>query len=186
MSAKVEQMGVRVRGRAVSTTAISAVLLGCIIATVHLVFGGTMYLALSAVDLFAAWPYFLAFALVVAGLVTHAAGPVSGRPHVVITLGAGIIAALALPIAWFYFGLAGIGLKNDADQQIVALMGVFSASVIPVVAAFVGGVFSWRNLTQPARFRVRGMVMIAVTSIALATACIFFARLSYLMPDWAE
>lgn len=186
MSAKGEQMDARGRGRAVSATATSAVLLGCIIATVHLVLGGTTYLALSTVDLFAAWPYFLAFTLVVAGLVTHAAAPVSGRPHVAITVGSGIIGALALPVAWFYFGWAGIGLENDADQQVVALMGVFIASVIPVVAAFVGGVFSWRNLTQPARFRVRGIVIIAVTSIALATACIIFARLSYPVPDWAQ
>lgn len=186
MSAKVEQMDAKVHSRAVSTTATSAVLVGCIVATIHLVLGGTTYLALSTVDLFAAWPYFLAFTLVVAGLVTHAAAPVSGRPHVAITVGSGIIGALALPVAWFYFGWAGIGLENDADQQVVALMGVFIASVIPVVAAFVGGVFSWRNLTQPARFRVRGIVIIAVTSIALATACIIFARLSYPVPDWAQ
>ena len=108
----------------------------------YLVFGGTSSLALSGVNPLAAWPYILGFALAVLGIVLHASQPRTSKGHVTITVTAGVLGSLTLPIAWLYFGFAGIGV--DTDEQVTGLMAAFIAAVVPVVMVFVGAVISWR------------------------------------------
>lgn len=169
--------GSRAHIAAVPHIATMMVLLGCVVAAAHLVLGGTSSLALAAVNLLEGWPYFFGSGLIVIGLLIHVAQPATSAQHVVITVSAGVVEALALPIAGIYFGFAGIGLESD--EEVAGLMAAFVASVLPLIMAFAGGVFSWRTLARSTRYRIRGMVTIIVTSAALGAACIIFARLSF-------
>lgn len=162
-----------------SELATIAALAGCILTSVYLVFGGTSSLALSGVNPLAAWPYILGFALAVLGIVLHASQPRTSKGHVTITVTAGVLGSLTLPIAWLYFGFAGIGV--DTDEQVTGLMAAFIAAVVPVVMVFVGAVISWRAPEWTRQHRVRVTTVLVLAAVAVSIGCIIFARFSF--PD---
>lgn len=166
-------------GARASELATIAALAGCFLTSVYLVLGGTSSLALSGVNLLAAWPYILGFALAVLGIVLHASQPRTSKHHVTITVAAGLLGFLTLPIAWLYFGFAGIGMETD--EQVAGIMAAFIAAVVPVVMVFAGGVISWRSSELTRRHRMRVTTVLVLATVAISIGCIIFARFSF--PD---
>lgn len=152
-------------------------LAGCILTSVHLVLGGTSSLALAAVNPLVAWPYILGFVLAVLGIMLHVPQPRASKHHLIITVGAGLLGILTLPIAWLYFGFAGIG--AETDEQVTGVMAAFIAAVIPVVMVFTGGVISWRASKWTRRQRVRATVVLVLAAVAVSVGCLIFARFTF-------
>lgn len=161
-------------GTMVSESAPTAALLGCILVSVHLVLGGTASLALSGINPLAAWPYIVGFALAAAGTLLSASQPRTSKSHAVITVSAGALGVLTLPIAWLYFGFAGIGVETDA--QVAGLLAAFIAAVVPLVMVFVGGLVSWRNAEWTRRTLLRLTTVLVFVAVAVSIGCIVLAR----------
>ncbi len=152
-------------------------IVGCVIAAAHLVLFGTGSLALERVNLVHSWPFFLGFALVIGGLLLHAASPVVGVQDVVMTMATGVLGGFALPIAWFYFGFTGLGLESDSE--VGALLWAYLASLMPVLLALGGAIFSWRTREMKEQFRLRWTIVAAAVSVAITIALIVFARTTF-------
>lgn len=151
-----------------------AVLIGCVVVVAHLLSGGTT--GFIRVDGAAVWPYALGFALIVLGLVLHVLRP-AGKQDVVITIGSGLVCVLAIPVAWLLFGFSGIGLGDD--RQVTALFASYTASVLPIITAFAGGVVCWR--TRAASYRHRRILMGALVcgSLVVSAGLLVCAGLSF-------
>lgn len=176
MTSAPQRERLRGRGAVASTLATTSALLGCILASLHLILGGTSALALSRVNPLVAWPYFIGVTLVALELRMHASQPPALRAHIVITVGAGLLGFLSVPVAWLYFGLAGIG--ADSQEHVFGILAAFSAAVVPVLTAFTGGVISWRTVEKSRDHRLRATALLTLVAAAVSVGCILFARLS--------
>ncbi|SDP13547.1 hypothetical protein SAMN04487788_2290 [Microbacterium testaceum StLB037] len=157
-----------------SVLATVGILIGCVVVVAHLLLGGTS--SLVRMDGTAAWPYALGFALIVLGLVLHVLRP-AAKQDVVITIGSGVVCVIALPVAWLLFGFAGIGLGDD--RQVAALLAAHTASVLPIITAFTGGVVSWRTRTATYRHRRLLMGALVCASLVVSVGLLVWAGMSF-------